>query len=294
MSLAAPASDMSFYISSLPTWFDEEFVKHLFQANRIGVVKRVDFVHYICKYTHETKHSAFVHLDSFLERSDIFREAVRKRIYGKNRIYYQLAEIGLRKYWYVVVKPYTSRKNTSCDVATYMTNNNSVNTPNTKINIWQPANIEDRTETDTETNKYSSPRSSQTNETLYEISDISSKFEDMNAYDDCATSIQEYTLSTTEKSQLDKVLPSPPESEEVLIHDAEISNNKFTRQLVPSGHTLRMRTSKAQVEVFVSASLNTNPRNKDELPIVLSTQCIVHEENRPPSPLHAPPSHCFY
>jgi len=104
-------------------------------------------------------------------------------------------------------------------------------------------------------------------------------------------------LFSTKKAKGDMThLSSPDTQNKALVYDAEIADNKCVYQAVPSGHTLRLRTSQPFVDISISVSLNEDPVTYNELPIVLKTECKLHSSfpERPPSPIHAPPSYCFY
>jgi len=292
MSSYSKSYPRSFYIPSVPNHITPMIVHCIFRDNLIGDVHKVSIVPYMCNHTFKTKNSAFVHMNYFVssEKVDNFLHAVQNKTYEKNRLFYVY---GGREY-YLVVKPYTSKglnKNTG-------THSNT--SPKQRINLTSPVNT-------TTVSRGSSPLSLHSNVNSLDlsgpdndVSDISVNTDDIKMHnhecDDELSSLQDESL-LNEKGQRQCDAPiSPDTRNKALVYDAEIADNKCVYQAVPSGHTMRLRTSQPFVDVSISVSLNEDPVTYSELPIVLKTECKLHSSfsERPPSPIHAPPSYCFY
>jgi hypothetical protein len=283
----------SFYIPSVPNHITPMLVHCIFRDNLIGDVNKVSIVPYMCKHTYKTKNSVFVHMNYFIssEKVDNFLDAVQHKTYGQNRLFYLY---GGREY-YLVVKPYTSKsfinKNTS---------NHSNTSPKQRINLSSPINTTTVSHESSPLSLHSNPNSLNLSGPDNDVSDISVNTGDTKIHDhDCdddASSLQDESL-LNEKCQRQYVAPiTPYTQEQALVYDAEIVDNKCVYQAVPSGHTMRLRTAQALVDVSITVSLNEDPDTYNELPIVLNTHCKLHHPipETPPSPLHAPPSYCFY
>jgi len=272
MSYSSKSYTYSFYIPSVPNHITRMMVQCIFRDNFIGHVDNASIVPYMCKRTHKPKNSVFVHMNDVVESEEVnnFLHAVKHKIPRQNRLRY----IYDGREYYLVVKPYTSK-----GPATEKSRVRFNTSPKQRINLTQPTN---------------------------DISDISVNSEEIPAFDheqdDEISSVQDESLLNEKirKNCDASVSPHPQSqtSENALIYDAEISDNKCIHQAVPSGHTLRLRTSNPLVDVNISVSLNDNPDLliRRELPIIMKTHCKIYGsiQDRPGSPLHTPPSYCFY
>ena len=247
-------------------------VQCIFRDNFIGHVDNASIVPYMCKRTHKPKNSVFVHMNDIVESEEVnkFLHAVKHKIPRQNRLRYMYDG---REY-YLVVKPYTSK-----GPATEKSRVRFNTSPKQRINLTQPNN---------------------------DISDISVNSQEISAFehkkDDEISCVQDESLLNEKfRKNCDASIsphPQSPSHEDILVYDAEIADNTRVHQAVPSGHTLRLRTSHPLVDVNISVSLNDSPDSlvRQKFPIIMNTHCKVYGsiQDRPSSPLHAPPSYCFY
>lgn len=293
MSSYSNSYPQSFYIPSVSNHITPMLVKCIFRDNLIGDVDNVSIVPYMCNRTYRPKNSVFVHMNYFIgsEKVDNFLHAVQHKTYGKNRLFYVY---GGREY-YIVVKPYTSKGLVNKNTGTH-----SNTSPKQRINLTSPINTTTVSSESSLLSLHSNANSLDLSAPDNDVSDISVNTDDIKMHNhecnDEVSSLQDESL-LNEKSQRRYDAPISPDTQnKALVYDAEIADDKCVYQAVPSGHTLRLHTSQPFVDVSISVSLNEDPVTYNELPIVLKTECKLHSSfpERPPSPIHAPPSYCFY